>query len=169
MARMLAKRFACVRITPFGSPVEPEVYCRRAMSLERRARMPVRCAGNAPGAGGGALSAASISFSASATEAREVSAGAPLLPRGERSAADILRRYSKLPTAARRTLRSGRRETADRSARESHRPEEYPRRKQRKHAREAGSAILALRPARRGAPVPPRNAAQRHRARRKSA
>src|SRR5260370_840757 len=30
--RMLARRFACVRTTPFGVPVDPDVYWRKAMS-----------------------------------------------------------------------------------------------------------------------------------------
>ena len=33
MARTLASRFACVSITPLGSPVEPDVYCSSARSL----------------------------------------------------------------------------------------------------------------------------------------
>jgi len=52
MARIFASRFACVSTTPLGSPVEPEVYCNSAISLALRARLPERCAGNAPGAGG---------------------------------------------------------------------------------------------------------------------
>ena len=68
MARIFASRFACVSTTPLGSPVEPEVYCNSAISLALRTRLPERCAGNAPGAGGGALSAAARSFSASATD-----------------------------------------------------------------------------------------------------
>jgi hypothetical protein len=35
MARRLASRLACVSTTPFGSPVLPEVYCRKAMSSAR--------------------------------------------------------------------------------------------------------------------------------------
>src|SRR2546422_6589836 len=75
MARMLASRFACVRMTPLGSPVEPEVYCRSAMSLPWRARLPVTCSGSAPGDGGGALSAAAINFSASTTPSSERTRG----------------------------------------------------------------------------------------------
>src|SRR5204863_275221 len=47
MARMLASRFACVRMTPLGSPVEPDVYWSSAMSLPWRARLPVTCNGSA--------------------------------------------------------------------------------------------------------------------------
>ena len=35
IARMFASKFACVSFTPFGSPVEPDVYCRKAMSSLR--------------------------------------------------------------------------------------------------------------------------------------
>ena len=37
MARMLASRLAWVSTTPLGSPVLPDVYCRKATSSERTA------------------------------------------------------------------------------------------------------------------------------------
>src|SRR5712691_944786 len=47
MARIFASRFACVSTTPFGSPVEPEVYCKNAMSSAfRAARRPVKFTGS---------------------------------------------------------------------------------------------------------------------------
>src|SRR5262245_28664812 len=46
MERMLPRRLACVRVTPLGSPVEPEVYWSSAMSLDLRTRAPERCAGS---------------------------------------------------------------------------------------------------------------------------
>ncbi|MCY1531900.1 hypothetical protein D9M68_671400 [compost metagenome] len=33
IARMFAIRLACVTMTPLGAEVEPEVYCRKAMSV----------------------------------------------------------------------------------------------------------------------------------------
>jgi len=39
IARMFASRFACVSVTPFGSPVEPEVYWSSATSLGLRRRL----------------------------------------------------------------------------------------------------------------------------------
>ena len=47
MARMLASRLACVRATPLGLPVLPEVYWMKAMSSPRSATgaaLPGPCA-----------------------------------------------------------------------------------------------------------------------------
>src|ERR1700683_3942904 len=70
MARMLARRLACVRMTPLGSPVEPEVYWRKAMS-EGMAEWKWRVVGRISVSGGAVEAAESEREEASRTARRE--------------------------------------------------------------------------------------------------